>query len=190
MRTINLTFFLTLTFFFLGQVAFSQKLMNSFGATISVLKGGDVTLAQTSFSYFPRLNIMERENSSISIGAPVAVGIGLARNTYGDDAGISFTYDLPIVVDYNIGCKSTKENERNFGGYFGLGFGYYKVSISQSTYSNFTGATYGPIFRAGVRFGSSNENWHGHAVTIGLFFKNGLEAAKLKTFGFNILYDL
>lgn len=184
------TSLLSFAFCLFSQFLFSQKLMHSFGLTISVLTGGDETLQQTSFSYFPRLNIMESENSSISVGAPVAIGVGIARSTYGDDAGISFAYDLPVVVDYNIGCKSTNENEKKFGGYFGLGFGYYKVSISQSTYSDFKGATYGPIFRGGIRFGSSNENWHGHAVTVGLFFKNGLETAKLKTFGFNIMYDL
>jgi len=89
-----------------------------------------------------------------------------------------------------MGCKSTSDNDNNFGGYVGLGFGYYKVSISQSSYSNFSGASYGPIVRGGIRFGSANESWNGHGVTVGVFYKKGLEKDKLNTFGFNVLLDL
>lgn len=174
--------------------------MHGFGTTISVLYGritnpyssysSSFTLAQTNLTYFPRYNFVENENSSISIGFPVGIGIGIASNTSGNDAGISFAYDLPAVIDYNIGCKSTSENEKTFGGYFGVGFGYYKVSISGSQYSDFKGATYGPLFRGGVRIGSSNESWNGHALTIGMFYKKGIEKDKLTTIGFNVLVDL
>ncbi len=172
--------------------------MHSYGATISVLTGkvntgfstSSFTLQQTNLTYFPRYNFIESDNSSVSVGAPVGIGIGIASNTNGNDAGVAFAYDLPIVIDYNIGCKSTRENEQTFGGYFGLGFGYYKVNISQSSYSDFKGATYGPLVRAGVRIGSSNESWNGHAITIGLFYKKGMEKDKLTTIGFNVLLDL
>ena len=180
------------------NTSYSQKLMHGFGATISILYGkiktpyssSDFSLEQTNITYFPRYNFVENENSSVSIGLPVGIGIGIASSTYGDDVGVSFAYDLPVVLDYNIGCKSTRANEKKFGGYFGVGFGYYKVSISGSQYSDFKGATYGPIFRGGVRFGSSKESWNGHAVTIGIFYKKGLEKDKLNTVGFNVLYDL
>lgn len=167
--------------------------MHSFGATISILTGtvtgpgssSDLTMSQTNLTYFPRYNFIENENSSVSIGLPVGIGVGIVTSTFGDDAGISFAYDLPVVVDYNIGCRSTMENDKNFGGYLGVGFGYYKVSISQSQYSDFSGATYGPMFRGGLRFRE-----YEHAITVGLFFKKGLEKNKLTSFGFNVLYDL
>ncbi len=177
----------------------AQQLMHSFGLTLSVLQGtlhGDAgsyesfSLGQSNLTYFPRFNFVENENSSISVGAPIGVGIGIATNTYGNDAGVIFSYDLPLVIDYNIGCKSTMENDRNFGGYFGVGFGYNKVTISESSYSDFNGSSYGPLFRAGFRFGSSNESWNGHGVTAGVYYKIGLEKDKLHTIGFNVLYDL
>lgn len=182
----------------IADISYCQKLMHSFGATISALYGDITTpyssssfsLAQTNLTYFPRYNFVENENSSISIGVPVGIGIGIASNTEGDDAGLYFAYDLPAVIDYNIGCKSTSENEKTFGGYFGVGFGYYKLSISGSEYSDFKGASYGPLFRGGVRLGSSKESWNGHAITIGLFYKKGMEKDKLTTIGFNVLYDL
>jgi hypothetical protein len=172
--------------------------MHSFGLTLSVLQGTlhqglsseTFGVEENNFTWFPRYNFIESENSSVSIGAPVGVGIGLVTNTIGNDAGILFSYDLPVAIDYNIGCKSTKENDRTFGGYFGAGFGYNKVIITGSSYSDFNGSSYGPLFRAGFRLGSANESWNGHAITAGVFYKMGLEKDKLHTIGFNVLMDL
>lgn len=171
--------------------------MHSVGGTISVLSGTVTTpgetssfsMMQTNITYFPRYNFIENENSSVSVGAPIGAGIGIASNMYGDDAGVSFAFDLPLVVDYNLGFKSTSEISNYFGGYFGVGFGYYHVSITGSQYSNFDGSTYGPLVRGGVRIGSANESWGDHGLTIGLFYKKGLEETKFNTFGFNVLYD-
>ncbi len=176
----------------------AQTLMHSFGLTLSVLQG---TLHQglshetfgvelNNVTWFPRYNFIESENSSVSIGAPVGAGIGIVTNTIGGDAGILFSYDLPLVIDYNIGCKSTMDNDKTFGGYFGAGFGYNKVIITGSSYSDFNGSSYGPLVRAGFRFGSANENWNGHTITAGVFYKMGLEHDKLHTIGFNVLLDL
>ena len=95
--------------------------MHGFGATISALYGTITTpyssssfsLAQTNLTYFPRYNFVETNNSSISIGLPVGIGIGIASNAIGDDAGVAFAYDLPAVLDYNIGCKSTSQNKKH-----------------------------------------------------------------------------
>jgi hypothetical protein len=57
-------------------------------------------------------------------------------------------------------------NDRNFGGYFGVGFGYNKVTISESS-------------------------WNGHGITAGAYYKIGIGSQNnLNTIGFNILYDL
>lgn len=192
----KIVFALSLSVCFHSLIA--QNLMHSFGATIAIMKGKttdsysntDFTMSQTYFSYFPRYNFVENENSSISIGAPVGLGFGLSRNTYGDDAGIAFAFDLPLVVDYNIGCKSTYDNEQTFGGYIGAGFGYNYVSVSSSSYSNFKGSSYGPLIRGGVRIGSNRESWAGHAITIGMFYKKDLQENPFNSFGFNVYYDL
>jgi hypothetical protein len=176
---------------------YAQKLMHGIGLTPTLLFGtsddgydSKVMIYQNMITYYPRFNFVENENSSISIGAPIGVGFGLARNTDYSDVGISFSYDLPVALDYNIGCKSTSENEHYFGGYLGAGFGYYKVSISKSAYSDFNGATYGPMARAGVRIGSAKESWKEHALTVGFFYKKGIEKAKFSTVGCNVLVDL
>lgn len=189
---------LVITFIVATIYCRAQEIMHSFGATISVMYGNIETpyskssfaLSQTNFTYFPRLNFVENENATISIGAPVGIGFGIARNTYGDDAGLSFAYDLPVVLDYNFGAKSSSYNEANLGGYVGAGFGYYKVNVSKSQYSNFNGSSYGPLFRAGMRFASAAESWAGRGMTIGLYYKIGLEKSKFKTAGVNVLLDL
>jgi hypothetical protein len=196
LKTVWIAFVFTLT---ITARSNAQQLMHSFGLTLSVMEGTlqegagnseSFAVEQNNFTWFPRFNFVENENSSISIGAPIGIGIGITTNTYGNDAGVIFSYDLPLVIDYNIGCKSTKENDRNFGGYFGVGFGYNKVNISESSYSDFNGSSYGPLFRAGCRFGSSKESWNGHGVTVGAYYKIGIDQNKLYTIGFNVLYDL
>lgn len=167
--------------------------MHAIGATPSVLFGKDsynnkFYVFQTNLTYFPRFNFIENDNSSVSIGAPVGVGIGIANN--GDDPGIGFSFDVPAVIDYNIGCKSTPDNETYFGGYLGGGFGYSRTQISGSSYSDVTAASYGPLLKAGVRIGSAKERYKNQALTIGFYFKKGLEAAKYNTAGCNVLVDL
>lgn len=180
----------------LGVSNSMAQLYHSFGANISILSWNESqsssnrsTLMQTSFTYFPRLNILERDNSSVSVGVPLSLGIGIASEAYGD-AGVVFAFDIPVVLDYNFGLRSNMDNENNFGGYLGAGFGYNRVSISESSYSDFNGSSYGPLFRGGVRIGSSNENWGGHGITVGVYYKIGLEKSKMTGFGFNVLYDL
>jgi len=190
-----------LTFIISISVSAQGRFMHSVGATISVLDGNDketdswgnttsnqIMVVQTNVSYFPRYNLLEMPNSSLSVGMPVGAGIGIFENQEASDVGIGFAFDIPVVVDYNIGCKSTNSNEKNFGGYFGLGFGYYNVQIKASQYSNFNGSTYGPMFRSGIRFGSGS--WGGQAVTFGLFYKMGIEKTKFSTYGANIYLDL
>ncbi len=190
-RKITLLFSLTL----ISHMAISQSFMHSVGATISVLDGkstdgndNSVSLMQTNLSYFLRYNFVEYDNASLSLGFPVGVGIGIAKNLY-DDYGVSFAYDIPAVLDYNIGYKSTPDNDSRVGGYIGAGFGYYGVTVSKSSYSDFSARSYGPLIRAGFRFSTPRDRENGRGVTIGVFYKKGLETEKFNTYGCNIYYD-
>jgi len=176
----------------------AQRFMHSYGATISVVTGksvdafggsSSVTLLQTSFCYFPRYNVTESENSSVSIGLPLALGVGLSSNTYDGTSGVAFAYEVPLAIDYNFGYKSTMENDSRTGGYLGVGFSYYRITIA-GAYTDFTGVTYGPVFRAGLRYASGGQREAGHGTTVGFFLKQGIEKSHLITFGFHVLVDL
>lgn len=184
----------------IAVMSHGQRLMHAVGGDVSIInksselvngyRTNSLTLTQTNACYFPRYNFIENENSSVSVGMPLSIGVGITRSTYGDDAGVSFAYNIPLVVDYNFGCKSTSETESNFGGYVGAGFGYNHFSVSGSEYSNLSGSSYGPIARAGIRFGSQINSFNGQAITLGLYYKPGLGTDKWKTYGVHVLLDL
>ncbi|MGH2643819.1 MAG: hypothetical protein ACRDE2_07725 [Chitinophagaceae bacterium] len=147
-------------------------------------------LEQFNLTYFPRYNFIERDNSSVSVGLPVGFGLGLVIENYGNPGSIAGGFDVPVVLDYNIGYKSTMDNDSRFGGYFGVGFGYLKDFLDKNDNLGFTGAIYGPMIRGGFRFGGSGNNWDGHGLTAGIFYKEGIESMKMHTLGFNMMYNL
>ncbi|SRR6266487_3729991 len=110
---------------------FAQSFMHSVGANISIMYAKIKTPSvKESFameinhlSYFPRFILTESENSSLTVGSPVGAGVNLVNDISGG-SGIAWGFDLPLVFDYNLGCKSAPDNENGFGGYFGAGFSY------------------------------------------------------------------
>ncbi len=178
--------------YMLSSNVMAQNFMHSIGANISVLTAKintpyeqyTFTMMVTHFSYFPRYNITESENSSFSIGIPLGAGIGILSSA-GTASGVAWGFDVPVALDYNIGCRSTAENKNNFGGYFGGGFGYMYTGWSDGGETSHA-TTYGPIIRTGISFSPGQDRWH---TTVGIFYKPGLESQKYKTFGFNVLMD-
>lgn len=175
------------------EESLSQSFMQGVGANISIVTakpdndfGSRFLMKVTHLTYFPRWSFAEYENASFTVGFPLAAGIGFVRDVSGDGAGISWGADAPIALDYNIGLQSTPDNDQTFGGYIGAGFGYMYTGMNMGDGANHF-STYGPIARGGIRFSSEDGRWN---TTIGIFFKPGLEKAKYKTFGFNVLMDL
>lgn len=171
----------------------AQSFMHSAGANISVIFAKietpylkeTFTMQVNHLSWFPRYTVMEGENSSLSVGSPLGAGVNLLTDNAGG-GGVSWGFDLPLVADYNIGCKSAPDNESGFGGYVGGGFSYMYTSYKLNTSETENVTTYGPLARAGVRFASGGGRWN---TTVGLFYKTGLEQTKFKTVGFNVLMD-
>jgi len=192
---IKVTGFLIVFSFFICMNGFGQSFMQSAGFTINVMHTNgsasngnqSLTFAFSNLTYFPKLSFAETESSSLSIGAPLSVGIGRSSNLSADgSSGLYWGFDAPMVLDFNIGAKSTRENEDKFGGYFGGGFGYSHSSWTYYGYTDFKANSYGPIIRGGVRFGFPSANL---GVTIGLSYKIGLETEKYGTYGLALLAD-
>jgi len=173
---------------------FAQHFMKGIGANISILTAKINTpsekytfmMSVVHLSFFPRYNLTESENSSVSVGSPFGVGIGILTEA-GNASGIAWGVDVPLVIDYNIGLKSTPDNENSSGGYFGGGFGFMYTGWSGGGNSLTKAITYGPLARAGFRFSSSEGKWN---TTVGIYFKMGIEKEKFKTFGFNVYKEL
>ncbi len=186
------TFFI---FIFTFSITKSQSFMHGFGATISLMTANistpsvkyTATVAFTNLTYFPRYTLTESDRTSVSIGAPVGAGVGFSTGGGSGDASVYYGFDIPVVIDYNIGRKSTMENEESFGWYVGTGFGYQYTNWTDG-YSNEKLNSYGPLLRAGIRFGGGF-NHPDRATTVGLSFKPGLEKSKFKTFGIAVLTE-
>ena len=188
---------------------YSQTFMHSVGGTISVLgsKGEILTtdflgipyyksynfiMEAVALTYFPRLNFETGNKSSFSVGIPLSLGIGAASDINKENSGVYFSYDLPVIADFNIGLGATRENEKRFGYFLGAGFGYGHVSLALTSGSEKINS-YGPIGHGGVRFkiGSIDSNrGFGKDIVIGLFYKPRLDKYKFKTFGVQVLTDL
>lgn len=170
----------------------AQSFMNSYGGTFSVVQGKDKESGNGSYktvllemcgTYFPRYNLSESDNSSLSLGIPFSAGIGTVNNS----DGVAFSVDVPLMADYNFGCDAIPESESGAGGYVGAGFGYNYTSAS-SYFGSSNLSSYGPIIHAGVRLVVSQK--FSQSMTFGLYYKLGIESEKYKTIGFNFLVDL
>jgi hypothetical protein len=184
--------------FFFSFPAFTaikgQSFMHGAGATVSVMTANistpnaryTATVLFTNFTYFPRFTFGEKEHSSLSIGVPVGAGIGF-NNGGSANASVYYGFDLPLVVDFNGGRKSSPDNEDRFGWYAGAGFGYALTNWTDGSSTEKLNS-YGPLFRTGIRFGGGS-NRPERATTVGFFFKPGLEKTKFKTFGIAALTE-
>jgi hypothetical protein len=174
---------------------FAQNFMHSAGVTISVLTGKVNTPSEkytaavsfANFTYFPKFTLTESESSSFTIGVPLGAGIGVSNSTGGGDAGLYYGFDFPLVADYNRGRKSTNDNEDSFGWFVGTGFSYTLTYFTDGSSTDKLNS-YGPLLRAGIRFGAGS-NHPDRATTVGFSFKPGLESTKFKTFAAHVLYD-
>ncbi len=192
MKKKSILFFIA---FVVCTVSQAQSFMHSGGVNFLIMNAKinnftgkySLTMAFTNLTYFPRFNLLETEGSSISVGVPVGAGMGVSSGTGMGDASIYWGLDLPAVIDYNIGKKSTLDNEQNFGGYFGGGFGYTLTNWSDGSSTEKINS-YGPILRGGVRFGKFDNN-PDVSICIGLTYKIGLETEKFKTYGIQVLAD-
>jgi hypothetical protein len=176
----------------------AQKIMHSLGAGVNLdiqkitqtnpfstppNKTTTESFFHVSGDYMFRYNVTETENSSVSLGAPIAVGFGSVSDGLTDAAGLFFATDLSLAAFYNSGLKSTKENESNFGYFLGAGASYGHISIYYDKVTTNIN-TYGPIVYTGIRFPIKNQ-----IASVGLFFRYGVDKTKIKTFGLKLMRD-
>ncbi|MGG9970876.1 hypothetical protein ACQ33O_03685 [Ferruginibacter sp. SUN002] len=131
----------------------------------------------------PRYNITENESSSISISAPITLGMtGSVNSRSGASSDASFLLNAPLMVDYNSGCGSTSDKTEGIGFFGGVGYGFHTGASVESGSAKATG----PIANAGLRFPLSL--WgDGQVVSVRLSYMKGLNDNKTNVFGLNLL---
>jgi hypothetical protein len=136
MKKILLSCFLFACF----STAFSQRFINGVGiCAFSTGGSGFNSFITGGITYSPRVNVVESDNSSVSLGLPLSLGIGYSSRSDGT-ASASAVINIPFIVNYNIGCGSTRQSEDRIGFFAGGGFGYH-VAAYASDDNNSDGET-------------------------------------------------
>ncbi|MDI9363842.1 MAG: hypothetical protein QM541_02740 [Flavobacterium sp.] len=165
--------------FLVAAISVKAQFSHAGGATL-FLVSADNTDATSAYgvSYFPRYSF-----GAISVGVPISAAItGSTNSRTGASAGSSFTYQLPLVVDYNFGLGASDDEESKFGGYAGLGYSLFSTSYV-GVYTTGTLKANGPMARAGIRFLVKE-----HTLSLGASFLKGGGDLKANVIGVSLLY--
>ena len=178
--------------------AFAQTFTHGVGFTIfSTQAQGASSQITGALTYSPRINFVEAESFSLSVGVPLSVGLSGSynSNSYGTtDNSLSFLLNVPVLVNFNWGQGSTRDNESRFGFFAGAGFGYHYGSFNESEYDAYgnqydspsTVSSYGPAADAGIRFGVGRGS---HDVEIRALYMKGLDQSKSTIIGGGAAFD-
>ena len=131
----------------------------------------------------PSFNITENESSSISISAPITLGMtGSVNSREGASENASFLLNAPLMIDYNAGAGSSSESTEGFGFFGGLGYGYH--TGASVAFGSASGT--GPIANAGVRYGL--RLWkEDQIISLRFSFMKGMNTNKTDVFGINLV---
>jgi hypothetical protein len=129
--------------------------------------------------YSPRVNVIQFNNSTISLGTHFAMAFEGSFNTNGNNSS-SFVFDIPFVIEYNFGLASNRRNTDKFGLYVGGGYGVHNSGGSETISSKISGF----IGNIGVRFFSFGVPFDIHAS----YLKGTGDTSNDSVFGLGLQY--
>jgi hypothetical protein len=193
---------LSLALVFTASVSFCQTFMHGAGVAILVSSStGNTTSVGEGFTYSPRVNFLETEDISVSVGIPLSFGISGSYsgdynnyNGYNANNTLGFVFNAPLIVNLNIGRGSTKENSDKMGYFLGAGFGYHHASFNGDNLDengNYISGiskinSFGPQANAGVRIGVGRSYKN---IEINLSYMKGVNATMASLYGLACLYN-
>lgn len=170
----------------------AQSFMHGIGLNVFVANAsGGQTAVNGGITYSPRVNFVEGDDMSVSVGIPFTAGVSGSysasyNSQYGSSSSntLSFMLNVPLVVNLNMGAGSTKDAEARFGYFVGAGYGYHHGSYNISdiingteTSSNFNAM--GPVGNAGLRFAVGRGS---HNIEVRFQYMKGLNDVKPNIF--------
>lgn len=192
-----------LTFITLVQSASSQTFLHGAGVGFNYShpkSGLGDSKVYFTLHYYPQVTFVENESFSVSAGIPLTVGLTGTFNASYSSRGDSYEENtlftlvqIPLMVNFNGGAGSTKENEQRFGYFLGGGFGYHSTGIGNLFDENGNemdkkayAKGFGPAANAGVRFAVGS---HQKTIEIRASFMQGLKDYKPGMFGLNAAFN-
>lgn len=176
--------------------ASSQSFMHGAGVGF-IASNTSVSDAKTkiyfTLHYYPQVAFLENESFSLSAGIPFTLGLSGTYSANYSTRGDSYEENtllalvqIPLMVNFNGGAGSSKDNEERFGYFVGGGFGYHSTGIDEFEGTKTYSKGVGPAANAGVRFavGSNQKN-----IEIRLSFMKGLKDYKPSMFGLNAAFN-
>jgi hypothetical protein len=178
--------------FFLSGFAYSQTFMQGVGINVVLQSSSGVSADPVgAIIYSPRVNFMETDNTSLSVGIPMSFGISGSYNSQNvDNSSIGIMFDAPLMFNYNYGAGSTKEAEDKFGFYGGVGFGYHmnQYTASDESEYDFTAkmSGFGPVGNIGARLGVGHGS---HNLDLRFSYMKTLDLSKSTVIGIGLLFN-
>lgn len=136
---------------------------------------------------------MENDTYAWSVGLPLSLGLSGSVNSQGTgNSSVDFVFNAPLVVNFNMGAGSTRDNDSRFGFFGGGGFGYLYATLNGYS-TDYLGnpvsasvSSYGPVVDGGVRIGIGQSS---HNIEIRGQFMKGIDASKANSFGIGALFN-
>lgn len=177
---------------------FSQSFRNGLG--VSVFSGkpdGLDSKVMGAITWSPYLSFMEKDNLSLSVGLPLSMGLSGTYNSRADESEntLSFMFNAPLMLNFNMGAGSSRKNEDRFGWFVGGGFGYHyqtgldEIEIDENGDYHTVGgekSTVGPVANAGVRIGVGSSS---HNIEIKASYMKGVSGSKASIIGVGCFFN-
>lgn len=117
--------------------AASSKLVDTYASDPSVSNPGPIPVTRSGgigagLFVYPKYHFLSLPAVSLSVGAPVMLGIGSRSRSIGDlddIGGNTFAYDGSLAVDFNVGIPAPKKMDSRLGAYVGAGVGVQRTGL-------------------------------------------------------------
>ena len=152
-------------------------------------------LRRFGFIFQVRAELLQWKDGSVSIGTPLMIGYSVSNKYNSVDVnggritkvdsvkGAHFAFEIPVLLELNIGLHSAEQESSRFGIYVGGGYAYNYTKIHTSVGVKPLDG-FDPILRSGIRMGRSWENRWGLAITM-----RG-QTQSSRTYGIQLLKEL
>ncbi len=190
-------FLIPLLIIIIVNTAHSQELYHSGGISGSIMratlkgplgKSGRFGMTHLHLNYYPRVSFPVNYFTTISAGIMFGIGGGFINNDFLSVKGNYLSYDIPLIIDYNVGYKASEPGDDHIGFYFGMGGGYTATQRDTLGVTKFKANSFGILARAGIRLDLEIPEKN-TGISIGFFHKIGMGEEKFKTSGINLLVD-
>lgn len=162
----NKSAFFSFFFIILAHTSLGQKFMHGAGTGVFINFGTGINKSMpTILTYCPRINIVDRENFSVSSGLPFSLGFGSDYNLNSQNgvtdvsSSTTFIINVPAMFNINLGAGASKLSTKRTGFFAGAGFAYQYGSYASKFFNNatneyekFNSDAWGPAANIGIRF--------------------------------------